>query len=107
LTRNTVFSFRGGREAIAAAIDAEPELGEVPAAVDGTLSPSSRATECAVTRAGKPAPARIPAMIPLMYESTESPPKSAGTLTYVLRKSEKRTTQDCRRDTVHGEYIKE
>jgi hypothetical protein len=32
----------------------------------GALSPSSNATECAVTRAGNPAPSNIPATIPLM-----------------------------------------
>lgn len=70
-TRNTVFSLRGGT------------LDEMLAGFGGP-SPSSRATECAVTRAENPVPSRMPAMIPDKYASTDSPPKSAGTETNVL-----------------------
>jgi hypothetical protein len=50
-TRNTVFSLRGGKD------------DEVLAGF-GEASPSSRATECAVTRAENPVPSSMPAMIP-------------------------------------------
>lgn len=83
LTKKTVFSFRGGIQHIDG--DKEPAG---PPAVGGTCSPSSRATECAVTRAGKPAPSRIPAIIPDKYASTDKPPKSDGTLIKVLHSNQ-------------------
>ena len=72
LTRKTAFSLRGGKERLAVVVEG------------GAVSPSSKDTECAVTRAGKPAPSKTPAMLPEIYASTDNPPKSDGTLTKVL-----------------------
>ena len=55
------------------------------AATAAAASVSSNVTVCAVTREGKPAPCSTPAIIPLRYESTDNPPKSAGILTKVLK----------------------
>jgi len=80
LTKKTVFSLRGGK-LVELLVDDDDDEED-----GGAASPSSKATECAVTRAENPVPSNTPAMIPDTYASTDNPPKSAGTETKVLSK---------------------